>query len=91
MSLIVEKIRAAIPACCAILPYNTEDCSFSSTFTEPSFSNSATMAGKVLVSSSDNETLTSEVVTTSTAVRCLSNTSNNARKNPYARAFCEVT
>ena len=42
------------------------------------------MASNAPVSSTVSDTLTSDVVTTSTAVRCRSNTSNKARKNPYA-------
>src|SRR2546430_6478877 len=45
---------------------------------------SATMASRDPASSTVSDTLTSDVVTTSTAVRCRSNTSNNARRNPYA-------
>src|SRR5205807_412941 len=85
MSLMAEKSRAAMPGVLR-KPSPTIETIVrpSSTSTVPSCCRSGINSGNALASSIESETLTSEVVTTSTAVRCRSKTSNNARRKPYA-------
>ena len=93
MSRMVAKIRAAIPGVPRIPSPTIQMMARPvSTAGSPSAARSRRMAGRVLVSSTESDTLTSEVATRSTTVRCRSNTSNSARKNPYAPSIrVEVT
>src|SRR5207253_6849471 len=85
MSPTVANTRAAIPGVVRRPSPTTHTIARSgSSVTVPSLRRSATMPSNDAVSSTVSDTLTSEVVTTSTAVRCRSNTSNKARRNPYA-------
>src|SRR6266480_3603061 len=85
MSCTVLKMRAAIPGVVRNPSPTTHTIArCGSTLTSPSARSSLTMAGSARASSSVSETLTSDVVTTSTTVRWRSNTSNRARRKPYA-------
>src|SRR2546430_13903568 len=85
MSWIVVKMRAAIPGVVRNPSPTTHTIArCGSTLTSPSARSSLTMAGNARASSKVSETLTSHVVTTSTTVRWRSNTSNSARRKPYA-------
>src|SRR6266702_1040239 len=85
MSRTVAKTRAAIPGVVRSPSPTTQTIArCGSTLTSPSERSSLTIAGSDRACSRVSETLTSDVVTTSTSVRCRSNTSNSARRNPYA-------
>src|SRR5437867_7561069 len=85
MSWMVLKMRAATPGVVRSPSPTTHTIARSgSTLTSPRDLSSLTIAGSARACSRVSETLTSDVVTTSTSVRCRSNTSNSARRNPYA-------
>src|SRR2546428_2390568 len=83
MSETVANTRAAIPGVVRRPSPTTQTMARpDSTDTVPNGRNSATISGSDSTSSTVSDTLTSEVVTTSTTVRCRSNTSNNPRRKP---------
>src|SRR5438309_7357282 len=85
MSWTVVKMRAAIPGVVRNPSPTTHTIArCGSMLTSPSARSSLTMAGSARASSRVSDTLTSDVVTTSTTVRWRSNTSNSARRKPYA-------
>ena len=85
MSRIVSKTRAAMPGVvCRPSPTTQMIARPRSTRTSPRRSSSSVTADRSALSSTLSETLTSDVVTTSTDTRWRSNTSNNARRNPWA-------